>query len=54
MTILTKTGDKKPEKKPLAVPELLLPSAPVSLKTIEKTFLEKNGSINKAYFEIQT
>lgn len=36
MTILTKSIDKKPEKKLLPVPELVLPLAPVSIKNNKK------------------
>lgn len=53
MTILTKTIDKKPEKKLLPVPELVLPSAPVSIGNNQKNFIdEKKDSIVKAYIEI--
>ncbi|CAO1310086.1 unnamed protein product [Diamesa serratosioi] len=42
MTILTKTGDKKPEKKLLPVPELLLPSAPVTSNRIRRGDVEEH------------
>lgn len=53
MTILTKTIDKNPEKKLLPVPELVLPSAPVSIENNQKTYTgKKDSSITKAYIEI--